>query len=229
MMNTASLSGDALEEIYNNAGAYWQKKADRIWAAEKRKEILGSAALLERSLSIYLGTKDLSEHLDNVKTGKYGKPEFSLHPDVHFNLSHSGGWAMCIISSFPAGCDIEKVRIDKDGPDLEMRIAQRFFTPAECEMLSRNDKCMPLNFYRLWTLKESYIKAIGTGLSTPLRSVGFSLHEEGEPEIILPEDTPDGIYVREIDAPDGFAAAACSIGCGFESCDIRTVEYEYET
>ena len=65
------------------------------------------------------------------------------------------------------GCDIEEIKEYKE------KVAKRFFTSKENEYLDlTNDK--DGLFYRLWTLKESYVKCIGKGLSVPLNSFELS-------------------------------------------------------
>ncbi|WP_186333735.1 4'-phosphopantetheinyl transferase superfamily protein [Paenibacillus xylanexedens] len=96
----------------------------------------------------------------------YGKPELSHHSDVQFNVSHSGDW----IALISGGTDELGVDVEKIAP-IDMQIAERFFSPTESQFLAAKPSEMQQEtFYRLWTLKESYIKAVGMGLSIPLDS-----------------------------------------------------------
>lgn len=104
----------------------------------------------------------------------YGKPSLSHHSDVQFNVSHSGDW----IALISGGTDELGVDVEKIAP-IDMQIAERFFSPTESQFLSATPDDRRLNtFYRLWTLKESYIKAVGMGLSIPLDSFAI-LPDEG--------------------------------------------------
>lgn len=100
-----------------------------------------------------------------------GKPYCKSFPGVHFNISHSGLWVVCAVSDRPIGIDIEKI----DGAD--MQIAKRFFTEYEYQYLQRQENKVEI-FYKLWTLKESYIKCTGTGLTVPLNSFEFEFTDE---------------------------------------------------
>nr|WP_154959549.1 4'-phosphopantetheinyl transferase superfamily protein [Paenibacillus xylanexedens] len=97
---------------------------------------------------------------------KYGKPALTHEADVQFNVSHSGDW----IALIAGGKDELGVDVEKIAP-IDLQIAERFFSPQENTYLAAQPADQQLHtFYRLWTLKESYIKAIGTGLSLPLDS-----------------------------------------------------------
>jgi 4'-phosphopantetheinyl transferase len=92
---------------------------------------------------------------------------------LHFNHSHSGQWIVSAISDAPIGVDVEMVC------EINLGIAERFF--SEQEILDLN--MLPLEarmdyFFELWTMKESYIKAEGQGLSLPLSS--FTVRKQGD-------------------------------------------------
>ncbi len=137
---------------------HFKKKAD------KRTYIIGK----------YLTKKIISEYLKvepeniTVEADKNGRPH--LHkPKISrfdFNLSHSGDWIVfAFVGAGQIGIDIEKIR------PINLRIAREYFTPSE-QSYAFNDKTLD-NFYKLWTLKESYTKAIGKGLSFPLKKCEF--------------------------------------------------------
>ncbi len=98
--------------------------------------------------------------------GKMGKPSFREYPELHFNLSHCSGLAVCLFSGVECGVDCESIRKYKP------RTAQRVCTPQEIAALQTAEN-PDLLFTRFWTLKESYVKAIGIGISHPLHEVGF--------------------------------------------------------
>lgn len=106
---------------------------------------------------------------------KYGKPYLIDHPDIHFNISHSVDMAICVISDKEIGCDIEKIR--KYDPD----IALRCFSKKEMRYIEEG-KDKDFAFTRIWTLKESFLKAIGTGLRDDMNEVSV-VSEDGKIEI----------------------------------------------
>jgi 4'-phosphopantetheinyl transferase len=98
--------------------------------------------------------------------GTHGKPYLADYPDLYFNLSHSGRYAVCGISDREIGVDIQEEQTVED------RLAERFFTAGEYEELRKldNDRERKRLFFRLWTVKESYMKLNGKGLSQGLDS-----------------------------------------------------------
>lgn len=119
---------------------------------------------LRKILSSYTGIP--CERL-SFTTGKYGKPSLSHTgnvPPLHFNLSHSGEYAVLAFSSYtPIGIDIEhtnrKANIDK--------IAARIFLPEEIKKLQSisDEEEKRQYFFLLWTRTESFLKGLGFGLS----------------------------------------------------------------
>lgn len=106
---------------------------------------------------------------------KYGKPLLKGKFGLHFNVSHSGDWVVCVVDDEPVGIDIEKIK------PVELEIAARFFSDDEYKMLmAKSPKDRQDFFFDLWTLKESYIKAVGEGLSLPLKSFTISFLEKDE-------------------------------------------------
>ena len=101
-----------------------------------------------------------------------GKPMLKGKNDLHFNLSHSGHWVVCAIANKPVGIDVEVIQPGK------LKIAKRFFTDTEIKNLRSKEEQEQLHyFFDLWTLKESYLKVLGKGLTLALNS--FSVVNEG--------------------------------------------------
>jgi 4'-phosphopantetheinyl transferase len=103
-----------------------------------------------------------------------GKPFFPDFPDFKFNISHGGN----IIAV--AFCNDHEVGIDVEAADraVNLTIAERYFTQSEATFLQKT----PLQqrshaFLRLWTIKEAYLKMIGTGLLQPLNSFEIQQNE----------------------------------------------------
>ena len=100
---------------------------------------------------------------------EHSKPRLKSYPHHYFNISHSGDWVVVAFSDKEVGLDVEKVKGDR------RKIADRFFTDSELKDLNsiKDEQQQQLYFYQLWTLKESYMKAIGTGISMSLNSFAF--------------------------------------------------------
>jgi 4'-phosphopantetheinyl transferase len=110
----------------------------------------------------------------------YGRPEIAGPegvPPLCFNLSHTRGLVVCLVAlGRDVGVDVEPV----DRPAPSIGLAERYFAPAEVARLRRLAPAeFASTFLDLWTLKESYIKARGMGLSLPLAD--FAFHLDAEP------------------------------------------------
>jgi 4'-phosphopantetheinyl transferase len=119
--------------------------------------------LLEKCLCRY----GIDYKSEKIEKGEYGKPYFSERNDIHYNISHSNGITACYVGRFEAGIDVKPVK--KYRPN----VVKRVFSDSEMEMLEKSDD-KDLLFFRLWTLKESYVKAIGIGVSYPMKNISFS-------------------------------------------------------
>ncbi len=105
----------------------------------------------------------------HFERGKRGKPHLAdLAP---FNISHAGDYAVLALSRQNVGVDLERIR-----PLDWQRIALRFFHPEERVFLAQSTE-PERDFFRIWTLKESYLKAEGTGFSVSPAS--FAVLPEG--------------------------------------------------
>lgn len=135
-------------------------------------QYLITRALVRSSLSIYYHTEP-----DEWEFGKnrFGKPEISC-PDrqskIGFNLSHTHGLILCgIVRNFQIGVDIEN---QLRPTFLDYETLSRHFSVQETQaLLKLPAKQRKQRFFDLWTLKESYIKARGHGLSIPLDKFSF--------------------------------------------------------
>ena len=151
--------------------------------------IYGAAGQDGRELTRPLLAAAAREHwgwaaLPPVERSPRGKPLFAGRRDRWFSLSHSGGLALCALSDRPVGVDVELVRPRR--PNL----------PAYAlsgDELARFDGSWE-DFYRLWTLKESWCKREDSPLFPP-RNVPF------------PPPCPHQSY-----AGDGWRAAVCCAG-----------------
>jgi len=103
-----------------------------------------------------------------------GKPVIASPTRLDFNLSHTDGMMVCgLTRACDIGVDVERLRPLSDIQTL----ANEFFCPEEAdELLSLAEDQRISAFYRCWTRKEAYIKAVGEGLSTPLHSFRVTIN-----------------------------------------------------
>jgi 4'-phosphopantetheinyl transferase len=108
------------------------------------------------------------------REGPHGRPEIGAPAtDWHFNLSHSAGLVVCAIGrTRELGVDLED--LERRPPDPAL--VARYCSPAEAsDVLSQGAEWSD-RFLRYWTLKESYLKARGLGISVPLAEISFALN-----------------------------------------------------
>ena len=144
--------------------AYRLDKIRHRQQAHSRRESMAAGLLLEYALrEMGLSSKTLTPY-----TNADGKPYFKELPDLYYNLSHSGDYAALALGPTEVGIDIEKIREGKE------RLAKRFFAKEEYEQLQ--GEWSDEEFTRIWTRKESVIKACGVGMRMPLAD--FSTSEQ---------------------------------------------------
>jgi 4'-phosphopantetheinyl transferase len=140
----ALLSGDEIE------------RAGRFHFEKDRTAFILARGFLRTMLGRYLGGEVRFVYRS------HGKPALD-RAGPGFNLSHTDGLALLGLTlESEIGVDVERIR------SIENRdqIAERYFSPAEYGQVLSDDA-----FFQCWTRKEAYIKAVGGGLSIPLKSI----------------------------------------------------------
>nr|WP_255216469.1 4'-phosphopantetheinyl transferase superfamily protein [Pseudenhygromyxa sp. WMMC2535] len=195
-------------------------KGERIIIPAKRTQSLRARAELRRVLGRYLG---LAPEQVRFIYGEHEKPDLDPAqqpgargpaPVLSFNLSHSEavGLVAVVLSEAPRqlGVDVEHARENRDLDG----IARSFFAADEVAYFLRlPERERPAAFYRAWTRKEAYLKALGTGLSFPSNKFSISFGRDETPRVLRTEregDDPRRWQLLDLrcEAP-GYAAAAC--------------------
>jgi 4'-phosphopantetheinyl transferase len=149
--------------------ARWQ----RFRVAGARDQYLIGRALLRTTLSRYA---EVAETEWRFETNAYGCPFVAApaaHRDLRFNLSHTEGLVACAVTrQGEVGVDVE----DTGRPVDPLELAPTVFAAAEvADVGALPPDARRERFFAYWTLKESYIKARGMGLSLPLDGFWFEL------------------------------------------------------
>lgn len=176
-----------------------------------RRRFASARAWLRQLLGGWLGV-----HAARVEFsyGVYGKPALGgrfATAGVRFNLSHCDDLAVCALAlDREVGVDVEAVRALDEADAL----AVRYFSDRERESylaLDRRDR--PLGFFRCWTRKEAFIKALGHGFAHPLDTFDVTL-SPGEPARILRVNErsgrDSGWHLESLVPEAGFVAAVVS-------------------
>lgn len=198
LADTAPLADEALfRELYRRATPARRAKVDGYRFPKDQRLSLAAGALLHHALAE-------AGVIDPVFTrGPQGKPALAGREDVHFNLSHAGQRVLCAVSDRPVGCDVEQI------VPIELEVARRFFAPEEYARLlaEPTPEGRQVLFYRLWTLKESFMKATGLGMALPLDA--FAVDPDARPIRVRQGVCPGDWYFREYDPGDGYRCAVC--------------------
>jgi 4'-phosphopantetheinyl transferase len=178
----------SLEFLQTPLSSDERERADRYRFSIHRRRFIVRHAALRIILAAYRGVPACSI---NFQVDHYGKPELaaSLTDDpLYFNLSHSDELALIAVSrSGPLGVDIERIR---PLPDLEA-IATQYFSPKEqAAILRLPAEQRLLAFYRCWTSKEAFIKALGMGLQFELNRFDVSVSPTDPPALLCIDNDP---------------------------------------
>jgi 4'-phosphopantetheinyl transferase len=173
-----------LQLLSESERAKWQ----RFLARDSQLQYLVTRALVRTILSRYAEVPALTWEFE---TNKYGRPYVSqpqAFRSLRFNLSNTTGLVACAVSrDCEIGIDVENIERTLDTDSL----APWVFAPVE---LADFRRVRPENrldrFLSYWTLKESYIKARGMGLSLPLDAFWFEL-SGSSPFLIVTDRCPD--------------------------------------
>jgi 4'-phosphopantetheinyl transferase len=184
-----------------------RQRAGRFRFDVHRHRFIVGRGALRLLLGEYLGERP--ERL-LFRYGPRGKPFLLEHPDLHFNFSNSADRGLLAVTRIAEiGADLEQRR---EMSDL-LAIAERFFAAGEVRRLldlprEQHEEC----FFRCWTRKEAYLKAVGEGLAIPLDRFEVTLAPEDEPKFLGfddPEETPDAWTLHHlIPAPNFLGAIA---------------------
>ena len=154
-----------------------RERYERYHFDKDRILYLLTRVLIRTTLSRYA---NLAPEAWEFEENHYGKPHLASPPadaaGLSFNLTNTQGLvALLITRDIPVGVDAEYL----NRPVKVLSLADRFFSPDEVQDLHSQDPArQEQRFLRYWTLKESYIKARGKGLSIPLDSFSMILHPD---------------------------------------------------
>lgn len=136
---------------------------------------------------------------------KGGKPYVEGRRDIFFNVSHSGDYVVCVVSDWEVGVDIERRR------KAPLDVARRYFHPGELSSLERlAESERNVRFFDYWSVKESFLKYVGTGLTHPLNS--FRVEFLDNDVKIFEEDALLPVNVSACPVDEAYACYVCA-GC----------------
>lgn len=138
-------------------------KEYRTW--KKRKfEHEESQLLLSYAINNELGMQ-YDESM--VQLEKCGKPNIRRSIPIEYNYSHCNGLLTCILSDKPVGIDVEKIR------SFSLKTLEKVCDENEVDDIMKHN-FPEKRFFEYWTLKESYVKAIGSSIFRDISNIHFN-------------------------------------------------------
>ncbi|MGL5832081.1 MAG: 4'-phosphopantetheinyl transferase family protein [Waterburya sp.] len=170
------LSPSEIEELTTLLSTDEIARANKFHFVQHKSRFIAARGILRQLLGNYLKVSPCSLTFTYSDRGKPQLPHNSL---LQFNLSHSQNYGLFGFTlNHLIGVDLEYQRVMPDA----LNIAQRFFSVREFKMLAEVPQEQQSKlFFQLWTAKEAYLKAIGTGLSGSLASIEISFDENHSP------------------------------------------------
>ncbi|KAJ3166145.1 hypothetical protein HDU88_003693 [Geranomyces variabilis] len=141
---------------------------------------------MKSRLALWIAREKLPQSKEKTGIGSQISP--SDRPDLAFNVSHHGDWAVVASVAAEAECptgvrlgvDVSEVAEPLPGECVNdfFESFQTYFSQRECTYVNGENpsKARMHRFHHLWCLKESYVKALGLGLSMDLDRISFSAH-----------------------------------------------------
>lgn len=166
-----------------NKGVIYFTKVPEKYAGKHLEHMIGEKLLeagMKKEYGICLKYEPRSE-------GDHGKPFFALRADIHYNISHSGEYVMCLLADQEVGIDVQ---IHRQAHYEKM--LRRMVPQEEIDDILTADN-VEQAFFIQWVLREAYIKWTGQGLSRDLRTI----------------DMKQGVYTL-LDIQEGYSGAVWS-------------------
>lgn len=220
---------DQPESVVRDLGNFLSReelrRADRYLSDFSRQCFMVGRGWLRTMLGRYLG---LDPRAFDFCYGPYGKPELAEISKIHnrqsnltgslrFNLSHSQNIAVLAVAiDRYVGIDVEQIRsvVEMDG------IVTQLLSSAERSEFDQ----LPVSqrksaFFRCWTQKEAYLKALGDGLTVPLQNIEVSIGTEAPPKLrrVLgrPKEASRWI-LKDVQPSPGYLGALAVEGCDWQ-------------
>lgn len=140
----------------------WAQDVEREKIKRFYHEIDKKRSLIGHLMARFKLGKLLQKDYDQIqfKRTYEGKP-YLENSDIYFNISHSGYYVVLVVSNFLIGIDIEQM---KEITDIR-KVFSSIFSEKELDFITQDKNLEKKRFYIIWTLKESFIKCVGKGLS----------------------------------------------------------------
>ena len=161
-----NISEDILEDRMSLLCSNRRQKALAYKNPKDRIRSIAAGLLLQQGLTDKLadGGKFASKGMVTagieIKEGAKGKPYLAEFPGLFFNISHSGDMVGCVFAEQEIGFDIQQIR-----PCKQDMLIKKFHPDERMYYENMDEVSRTFFFFRLWAIKEAYVKYTGEGLS----------------------------------------------------------------
>lgn len=161
-----------------------------------------------------------------INKNRYGKPYFENYQDIKYNVSHCNGMVAVAFSKDEIGIDIEDIKI------YRTNIISKLCTNEEVDYIKNGDYSNK-RFFKIWTLKEAYMKAIGMGFAYSPKDVTFVIDEKemlddkknddsfNDNNITIKRKKIDNVKVHQKELKGGYILSLCSLSAN--NCNTSLV------
>lgn len=206
-----------------------QDRAQRFKSSQHRRRFTAARGILRNILARYLRQSPRDIHFES---GPFGKPllQDPAGQSLHFNVSHSRQCAVYAVSrDLEVGIDLEE---DRDSLDYA-GLAERICSPEEFTVFQNLPTAeQRAAFFRCWTRKEAFVKALGHGFSFPLQNVTVTFTSDEPPRILYlqlnvsgPGSSPEDWSLFNLPLGQGFLGALAVAGRPFQ---VRGWDYDVD-
>ncbi len=199
----AEIDGDAWKFCLEKIEAGRRERLERTQSRVQRLRSLAAGCLLHDALCRELGLLPKEKGAFSIGYREGGKPFLREGEGLFFNLSHSGDYVCCAVGREETGVDIQvhtKVR---------QSLPERFFTQEDNRRLKEAGTEREALFFRMWSIKESYLKLTGKGIWAGLSSFEIQWEER----VIRENGKREAMFAENLSLP-GCSLCACFRGSG---------------
>lgn len=169
---TAAIAEASIDAALDVLSPDEKARANRFALPGHRRDFIAAHALLRRALSEWHARHPRDWQF---AAGSGGKPELAAaqaSANLSFNLAHTDGFVACAIGrGVDIGIDVEAIDRRAD----RLKLAGRYFSPAERADVQARGASALSRFIEIWTLKEAFVKATGAGVTRALDAFSFAV------------------------------------------------------
>ncbi len=209
LCHPGDLSDDAFFPLAQMVSPERWKRALRYHRRRDAQNTVLGEILARKMLARLCGKAPMSLEFQR---GEQGKPFLWGEAGLHFNISHTRDCVVCAVSDAPVGVDVESEARHFDMAGL----ANRFFTSDEARYVF-SDENSQTRFLAVWSMKESYLKMLGSGITMPLNSFDvFRLQAENR------------VYFTPFSCGDAIGGSVCGAYDSIKTAEVTMGEICYE-